>query len=234
MSSTGEENALKLFIFEKLFNTMSDILDELVKFSDIDDDSRSKIAVSLDCMKYVVTSLKPEVNRLKSKPKRRCVAAPVNVVNKSTPKRLESKPHEVNDDLVVAVTPTLVNEEVLGVPPQQVSKEVLQFKPQRRLRLAPRRKTLFVSRLHVETTSEELSDFLFDFLDKKDEIQIFRIKSAKSTYSSFKVSCDDDVFDKLLNIGEPGVLIREYHENTVPRNAMPSKNWTRLHASTKT
>ena len=74
-----------------------------------------------------------------------------------------------------------------------------------------KRKHLFVSRLHEETTSQEINDFVMSVTDGST-VEVEKLKSKHSGYASFKISCDEKYSEVLLNENtwDDGILIRPY------------------------
>ncbi|KAG0434473.1 hypothetical protein HPB47_019085 [Ixodes persulcatus] len=75
----------------------------------------------------------------------------------------------------------------------------------------PRKKALFVSRLHPETTCEEVSEIVGSVLDSQG-FECTKLASRYDTYSSFHVSVNDEDFEKLVcpDLWPEGCLFRPF------------------------
>ncbi|KAG0442747.1 hypothetical protein HPB47_015626 [Ixodes persulcatus] len=75
----------------------------------------------------------------------------------------------------------------------------------------PRKKALFVSRLHPETTCEEVSKIVGSVLDSQG-FECTKLASRYDPYTSFHVSVNDEDFEKLVcpDLWPEGCLFRPF------------------------
>lgn len=258
MTAKGNFNLqLKLMMFEKLHNTLHDIVLEFVNLSGFDSQSSSKVIATLTSLKELLNE--PSIPTKKTKPSTKAVedvitrttrsgtkiSIPLKEISKekedesSFPVTSDSseKVNDVPNDLaevstaavstVAASTSTVLNVDENGSGSQR----------SKRLRLAPRRKTIFMSGLSMENNVETIKEYVHEILSGgvgENDINIFNISpKSYSTHTSFKVICPDSVYLKLLKVfREDGIVAREFKEQRAKETV--SKNGVALPPTTIT
>lgn len=110
----------------------------------------------------------------------------------------------------------------VGVPKQSSSLTTLPTLSSQngRLRIAtkpPKNKSIYVSRLDVQTDENEVKTYLSDVGGPEilNELKIFKLNSRSSYFSSFKIICPEALFDKIVHFfNEDGAVAREFIYNT--------------------
>lgn len=95
------------------------------------------------------------------------------------------------------------------------------------IRAVPPKKTVFISRLAIETTAEAVDSFVKSKVGPNAEISTYKfVFSQPRSITSFKVTVSADLFERILdpNFWPENTLVREYKYREKPR----SRNFGRL------
>lgn len=103
-----------------------------------------------------------------------------------------------------------------------------------RLRIArkpPKNKSIYVSRLDVDTDANEIKSYLQAVAgsDILEEVKIFKLNCRSRYFSSFKIICPEALFDKILGfLNEDGVVAREFIYKTTSLTSLPASSKNRI------
>lgn len=136
-----------------------------------------------------------------------------------------------NEDIL----PSPISTEEIPDPSDSVVAQVVSqpLNPRnKRLALAPRRKTIFLSGLAKENNVEDIKEYVSEILGASEgcnDILIFKISPKTScNHASFKIFCPDLVFETLLDaFRKDGMNAREFHDqkkatHQIPKNLIAS------------
>ena len=99
--------------------------------------------------------------------------------------------------------------------PRQRKPPIIGKSKQSKLRIAvmKKKRDIFVTRLHEDTSSEEIRDFV-NHATGDPSATVVRLKNKHPGYASFKVTCDDEHLQLLLSedTWDDGILVRPFFQ----------------------
>lgn len=116
--------------------------------------------------------------------------------------------------LVTNATPTSLNavSDIVNPIPCQNSNVTVSLGPPKGLVVVPPRKTVFISRLSSDTTTNDIQHYIRSKL-KIEDFSVYKFNFAKERkISSFKISLNFEIFDQVVdkNFWPSGVVVREF------------------------
>lgn len=115
-------------------------------------------------------------------------------------------------------------------PPPQITSLPTLAVSNRRLRIAakpPKNKSIYVSRLDIETDENEIKSYLSEvgFSDILKDLKIFKLNTRNQYFSSFKIICPEYLFDIITNsFSKDGAVAREFVYKNITKLPVTSKN----------
>lgn len=245
---------LSIVVFEKLFDAIADMAKALIKEGNFDEATKCVLTTSISSICDVLSTIRSSsVDNKKKKVNVPKKTSPTKTPSSTrtgrqynrgmqgqplTGNRLLSKasktPKQVKSPKILPLT-TAENSATDDTVDVSNSSQTPGHSSNRtvtkHLKLAVRPKSMFLTGLDIETTTDDIKEYASQFFDNDvvSDLKILKINSRSNTYISFKLFCPPDLFEEFLSMWKnEGISARpftdDYVVNHSSKTSSPSKN----------